>query len=481
MIQGQFVQAQLPKGARAGDSIKVRVEANEDALILKLLGDNMAEKTAPGIEARLRSGLTGAMSSLLGVLLSEDKQLDIKKAADAFRESAAQSRGGGVRAEQKSEIPTALKLLFEKLRGDGATLDEAAFTDSSKVATTLAAFAERSLLNSAKEARRSVELLAREAQAKPLERFLQALTKQISEMLNAEGDLGFDEPAMAANEGAVKPQVGMSLALSHYALSTGQPQALSRVTEQLAQNSGKGNPLLVLLKVAFDSPVLQFQAPEGSANLAAAVDAFVKEIAALRNEGASDKVVRAALQKGLKNLNEALTGATKLSKNSQGIDQETISTAKTLERVLAGQDALNQVNSVLRSFGEPSLLMVPLVLQGLCIPLEVLIHPPGISPDEHKKSKGKFQGGYQRIELRVSLPTLGGVAVEIALRKEEALVTFALEYEELFQFVAGKTELLASRLREVGFKEAAVSARQGSPDSALLSRLVAPVSTVTVA
>jgi len=480
MIQGQFVPALLPKGTQAGDKLQVRVEANDDALILKILGAVPNSKLPSGVGTKAL--LSGAMSNLLSLLLPEDKQVDIHAATQAFREASAKPPDSDPqKGTDRKDLPAPLKVLLERLRFEGSTLDEGSLKDSKQVAMTLASFAERSLTSSVREARHSVEMLSREPRSTPLERFVQALSSHLTELLSSSSDLGFDPKKSGASDAApVKQQLALGLALSHYALASGMPHVLERVTEQLATHSGKGNPLLMLLQVALNSPLLQFQSSDGSSSLEKALDSMIKELAKLRGEAAPDKVVRGVLQKHAGALAEALRQSGK-GMQADGLGQGHLSTARTIEKMLAGQDALNQVNTVFRSFGEPSILMIPLVIQGLAIPLEVLMHPPSISPDEKKGSKREAQAGYQRIEIRVRLPALGAVAVDVALRGEEALVTISLESEELHSFVGTKTELLSARLREVGFKDASVTARQGVAESEVVGRLLPPVSTVAVA
>ncbi len=140
-----------------------------------------------------------------------------------------------------------------------------------------------------------------------------------------------------------------------------------------------------------------------------------------------------------------------------------------LEQMVNTQEFVNNLNPVMQLMGEPALVLFPFIFQGLLNQSEIKINP-----DENKKKKnssGKNDKSkidtelFRRIQVNVPLPSMGGVGVDIAYRKEEIFIKFTLENTAAATFLNEQIENLVGILRANNFQKAEISTQVGKPDS----------------
>lgn len=136
-----------------------------------------------------------------------------------------------------------------------------------------------------------------------------------------------------------------------------------------------------------------------------------------------------------------------------------------LEQLAATQEVLSQLNPVMQALGEPALVLFPFLFQGFLTHSHVTLEPRrpwGAKTDEDgKKASGGNGEPYQRIQLRVPLPSLGDVGVDVAHRSQEILVRITAPEIESAGFIESRLEGLAERLRTIGFESSDLAAVVG--------------------
>jgi hypothetical protein len=210
-----------------------------------------------------------------------------------------------------------------------------------------------------------------------------------------------------------------------------------------------------------------------------AIKDLLRELSAHKQDRSEDALVKASVQKALLTLRTALQEDQRQSSYA-GTAAHAGRAAKLLEQLLSGQDVLNQMNPLLRSIGEPSMIMIPVLVGGHLTPLEILLHPPRVDGEEEQKKNDSSRQNFSRVELRLNLPFLGPVGVDIALRKEEFLATFTSPRQEVVDAVEDSLGELELRLRERGFSSIVLRSQTGAVESNVVPMVVADRASVAI-
>jgi hypothetical protein len=135
-----------------------------------------------------------------------------------------------------------------------------------------------------------------------------------------------------------------------------------------------------------------------------------------------------------------------------------------IEQMVNSQKTLNQLNPLMQALGEPALILLPFLFQGLIAHSEITIDSRDRGgkqkkgQDKYKKSsRNKSEEPYHRIQVSVPLPSIGKVDVDIAQRKNEIYARFTVEDKEIGEFLLGQLEFLAASLREQGYENSRAS------------------------
>ncbi len=499
MIQGQFYPAMLPKGFQPGDRLNVRVQSNEDALVLRIL---MGSQDSGQI-TNSKLPTTATLKQLFSLLLPQERQSDLEQAARVLhgaRDPSILALPSGVpppagQAGKLSKgapaltgpLATVIGNLVARLQGEHAILEEGTFGDQQQVTRVLTAFAEKNLKGSVAEARRAVETLAAKAtQPGSTERLARVLTQHLEHLFSGTENLGFDAqsptPEGADVQARVLSNLQLTTALSRYAMLGGNAALLENVRVTLSSGAAKHNPLSMLLQVFTGgsfSPLGAENPMGGTDQVSAALRLVLTQLSALREQGADNVMVRTHLQNALQVLKTALPS--RLSGDFEPQASATASrAAKTLETLLSGQEALNQVNPLLRTLGEPSMLMIPIVLGTHITPLELLLYPGRVDPDAHDALRREKKEPFTRIDIRINLPHLGSLSVAVAHRTNEMLVAITSSSEQVCSVIQKHLPVLEKRIRERGVEQVALRAEVGETESQILPRVMARRNSVAV-
>ncbi|MCO6430721.1 MAG: flagellar hook-length control protein FliK [Deltaproteobacteria bacterium] len=139
-----------------------------------------------------------------------------------------------------------------------------------------------------------------------------------------------------------------------------------------------------------------------------------------------------------------------------------------LENFVAGQEMLSRMAPAMKALGEPILALFPFVMHGLLSKMELAVKlpRPQVGADKEREKRSAKQP-YETISLKLPLPDLGNVSVEIARRTGEVMINFGFEQKRVADFVGAKLPVLESILKANGYEHVGMKVDSviGSGDS----------------
>ncbi len=126
-----------------------------------------------------------------------------------------------------------------------------------------------------------------------------------------------------------------------------------------------------------------------------------------------------------------------------------------LESLAQTHETLATLNPVMNALGEPALILFPFILHGLLHHSEITIDPNAGRHQKDKNSKGNRGGAeeaYQRIQVRLPLPNLGPLEVDIAHRDTEVLTRVITKDPQTAAFLLEQSENLRLSLQTANFE-----------------------------
>lgn len=489
-IQGQFYPAFLPKGYQPGDRLKVKVQSNEDALVLKILmsGKDPAQITNASIPPR------ASLSQLFSLLLPEQQQADLSRAAKLLHRDPTDSVPPEARAvggKARDVLPQQIKEALQRLQRDASLLELHDNPHTPDVARVITQFSTQSVLRGLTEARRALDSISigdsRPTAQTPI---IRTLIPHLERLLESSLDLGFrTQPTPAADlpdpSGLLGQRIGMNLqltsALSRYAIQSSDAALLTRVREALTGGLTQQHPLLLLSPLLLGSLEATSSAPtEGDGETVRFVQQILSHIERLSREGADNERVRTQIA-------TLLSAAQSLRGQVGAKEREELGASlgkkltQQIEALLAGQEALHQVNPLLQSLGEPSMLMIPVLIGGIVTPLEVLLRPPYVESDHESQRRQKAQSQYTRVDLHLTLPRLGRLSAALAFRGQEILLHIGAENRATAELIASRQGDLEVLLKARGFTDVSIRVTEDTPHSPIVPRVLTDRSGVVVA
>jgi len=495
IIGGCFLRASLPEGCAVGQELSVLVLENQRTLVLKVLDKN----TIFSAQLLRQLGDGRALEEILRALLSESGLEKLKRSAlppqnmppqeteknpasfDQLkhsknnpwldkpnsdpppREPGSFSRTDLLEVATSKQPQTALQGLNE-LISEKLALSEKNAHSPEQLSRVLFNLSRNELLKNLLQAKNALQELSRTASPQVIKEILEAISGRLNALLAADMALSFEEnqaPSHASSNTLLASQLKLLVALSHYALATGNQALLNALHKDLAMFNTKANPLLILLRLLgnFNPFLSETSNPEEQA-LFQTLSTLISELSKLKNIRAGEENIRQTLARSLNSINE-LTNRLIGSKTEAGSAKRTLSFFAVMEPLLQGQEILNQLNPLMQSAGQPALVLIPAWQEGRLSRWELLIMPPKVEDDPQDQGCNTHkQTSKQRLQLNLSLPGLGPVQVDLSCTKGETFLNFTFEKKESELFAKQYLPLLKQRLTALGYENLKVQTRQ---------------------
>jgi hypothetical protein len=100
------------------------------------------------------------------------------------------------------------------------------------------------------------------------------------------------------------------------------------------------------------------------------------------------------------------------------------------------------------------------MFQGLISHSQATLETPRkrvVDEEESEGSRSDSEEGFHRIHVRVPLPSIGDVGVDIAQRSSEVLIRFTTSDDSKIHFIEKESERLAAIFRDQGYEKVEIS------------------------
>ncbi len=473
-INGLLIPAKLPQNLEAGDRVLAKVvESSQNQLVLKLVESSKTPaslKNGDGVSGKLETveerianllkeyiqdkdggpNLTPPKALGLPIILQNTKMTEVTQKNPASPQLVGGQYGGQPGTPSAELVKPLLTELVNK--------SEAVITASNK---TLISGTQKEVSGQTKEVAAKGDGL----NLGPLQNFLNPL--------NAEENLAHGDGAYSQLLESTTGALTQNLREAAKAVRGAIPEApysrqekfLSFLLTELRNvlDNWRTNPNMDQLRSQLD-PLLRAIADETKTLVKQNTDKGKDDAASLRH-----------IMDGLKQLQDNPSGATdkleqllnqlstlapnvkpELQQLDPGTQQELKQVAAQLDQLAATQEKLNKLNPLMHALGEPALILLPFVLQGLLTHSEVSVESrwgKGNKKEGNGKRGGSKKAPYQRVQVTVPLPSIGEVDVDIAHREQEIMVRFTVENPKVGAFLIEQLEELANTLKGLNFSQ----------------------------
>ncbi len=147
--------------------------------------------------------------------------------------------------------------------------------------------------------------------------------------------------------------------------------------------------------------------------------------------------------------------ATLNSPATNSLATSSLATLRNAQGLLGAQEILHKLTPLLNCMGEPALLLVPCLLEGLLTRWEL-----AIDPDESSTSETL---PFHHLRLFLPFPHLGPLQAEIAYRGTELYLKLIVKEERAAQSISAEIIFLEKNLKEIGFHSPHISLTTGEP------------------
>lgn len=462
LLLGNNVPATLPDNVKPGDNLTLQVVQNTDAIVLKIISAQEPLDAAP--ESR-------SLESLLKSLLPKKSIDDLKLAALPLNQEIGDQiinpeLLNKLIAGKDGEVAKMLKDLLNVLQSltkGRALIDNQTVASPKILQEAMQKLVEGSLLQQLDEATTSVEDLLQKTTQPAVARLgslPQLVEQRIKEILADKNPLIF-----AAEETPPEDNVTKQI---KYLLSVAQLNNTPTQADSVLSRSGlKQSPLQSLFFAILNiKPPPQEAQTENERAFFDLLKSLATELQSLHGSKAGDKEIRDTLARALKTLQTQFKDLS--TPSADKLLSEGLRALKSLEQLANGQEVLNQINPLIQALGEPALVLVPSLMQGLLTRWEISV-PPRRVQEEGDGAGGKRSNseGYERVQLSLPLPALGMVGVDLAHRDGEVLLNLTFSNDELTEFVTARLPRLEAALSNLGFDKIKLSAQSGEIKEAI--------------
>lgn len=423
--QGQLIKTMLPSNVSTGDKLLARLESSGEQVVFKILeliksdGSTAISRSDAAISSS--SSPTPTRSQTEAPLQELSKQIEsiLQRTAPQTDSDASQAQLNPLaRGLTTAATPLAIeeplksgelqKLVetISKTIGSGENLQNA-----KSVGESIRLSSSGSAPEILRQAAEAIKLVLKETpyQLPTTDRFLVLLQNQLSSLLDS------------SQTGA-----GREMSLKQVDI------LLRAVGEELKnQKGGESGKASDALKLVLTDLKLARQEP-----------------------AALEKHIESALNRVYSHLGESPE-----TEGEKRVNPKLVSDLRTLvnrlESLAQTHETLAALNPVMNALGEPALILFPFILHGLLHHSEITIDPNAGRHHGEKNAKGNRRDGedaYQRIQVRLPLPNLGPLEVDIAHRDTEVLTRVITRDPQTAAFLLEQSENLRLSLQTAHFE-----------------------------
>ncbi len=404
LLKGQLIKASLPPTVKPGDTLVAQVTDTTDQILLKIL--NVLEEGSTGETGHTTAGGKTPTAVASERLAEQLKLASYSPGSSGLRPPAPFSLPISV-AELESQLQLSKTQLAELSKALGSASD---LTDANQAFDKLLAATDGATSAALRSVAKLINAFVERNTPPPADRLIQLIRGELDNLYRSADD----------NFSASK-----SLDL------------LTSLIEKETKEAKKG--------------------PEKEA-----LRQTLQELT--RSDSAP---VKTKIETALAKLEHSSTLEQLAAKVAPRMLDELKQIAVRLDQMAATQELLNQLNPVMQALGEPALILLPFLFQGLFSHTEVTIdsHLPDKKKDDGTDTDGKkgkkSSETYHRIQVNVPLPSIGPVGVDIAYKQKEIMVRMTVENQDVGSFLLEQLEHLAVILKEQGFEKAELVAHVG--------------------
>lgn len=509
VYQGHFIPVAVPPEIADGQVLVIRVAGSQEALLLQLLevrpldklldsvlklpGSDVRRVLPDAIEQTLRELLRETSKATKAENLQLPLQLDPVPAGQtnlraersrpivdrnnvvqsgvppaAPLETSSFAAAAPVMPEQTSqqrstEKAGAVERILQALIGQKIVATVKELGSSEDLQRFLAVNALSILSARTQEATEAlqdlVKLLGGSA-APQQDRIKSALVESLRTLLSYQTELSFSEQAKSA-PAPFAHKLYLEAVAAVLAPSLGIKE-LEHLRQAVLPET-RANPLLFLLTTLTSFsffPQRQSTAGPESQELGL-IQTLISELERLRDSKAGDREIRQGLQRMLAQVEKEPSGGSQLS--SAAKETAARPGLQSLQGMLESRESLSQLNPIMQSAGQPVLMIIPALIQGILSRWEMVFTPRPQPADGEGGEKKNESEQFERVSLSIPLPSLGNVQIELARRSGEILVHFTLAKPEMTEFVRRRLPELSLMLQSAGYRKAQLHAETGLP------------------
>ncbi len=142
----------------------------------------------------------------------------------------------------------------------------------------------------------------------------------------------------------------------------------------------------------------------------------------------------------------------------QSFNQVDSETLRRVGSLVASQEALQRMMPMMKTLGEPALMLFPFIVGNLMHKAQMSFYSPTESEREANPHRnGEAQQLFSRIKLLIPLPGMGRVLVDVAYRPGEMLLNLGFEQQSVAEFIETKTTELRRIFNSIGYSKNQIS------------------------
>ncbi|MCB0318628.1 MAG: flagellar hook-length control protein FliK [Bdellovibrionales bacterium] len=226
------------------------------------------------------------------------------------------------------------------------------------------------------------------------------------------------------------------------------PNILSKEIESLLSKQSALNPEI--------KPIIDLIFQLNQSELTNSDKEVLKQLAELvvKNSGKMNEKDLAELKQAVKNLisNQHETNANQQTNSS--MSKEVL---KQFEQVIKGQEFLAKLNPLMNAAGEPIMILFPAIMGGLLTNFQASFFPP-VNDNQQKKEKHEKKESEKAV-IKVNLPQLGEVKVELNLKNEETEIVFLVKNSQSATYLEKNLNKFEKHLCNSGFTSKTLTVR----------------------
>ncbi len=450
VMKGNFYSTNLPPDVSDGQVLKLIVQQSGPPIVLQRVSP--ANEHGPLIKSFLQNILNATTPE---VKLSDLGKLSSLGALPLPQLLSSSSSPSSPQLQQNGFVKALGQLLENEL-----LLTQEKLQSPNKLSAFLTRFVEGNSLETLRQAKESLEVLAQSKESPPPPTHLpNTLQKGIAELLQA----------LTPNSNGQVPlptlqSVGLTLTLQLSSLA--QEQGFPQLSEQLAllgtRHASLESPSNVVTNTlkAFQQ-LFQHLGTHGTGSSSPNALSLAGELDVLLQTAKDLPTLRQSLERFLQHLSTQDSSQAAKSLPSDRLKQVQ-KAMQSVDQFLQGQEALKQMNPLMNALGEPVFILLPALMQGLIQNWEMSISPQQVDPDEAGKERGKRES-YERVHIYAELPAIGAVQIDIAHRTQEVLLSLTFTNEDVTEFVDSYLPQLERQLVSSGYTKAQLITRTGTP------------------